>query len=62
MRLLMSFRLSMPSNPFIWSNGSGCVANINDWRCRHAEIGTMIQHYEIGTKQAPPEKLLSQLL
>ena len=44
-------------DPFRWSDGSGCVANINDWRCRRAEIGAMIQHYEIGTKPAPPGKL-----
>jgi hypothetical protein len=44
-------------DPFEWSNGSGRVTSIKDWSCRRAEISAMIQHYEIGTKPAPPRNL-----
>jgi hypothetical protein len=44
-------------DPFEWSNGSGRITGIKDWQCRRAEIGTEIQHYEIGTKPAPPRNL-----
>ena len=44
-------------DPFRWSNGHGRVTGINDWSCRRAEIGAMIQYYEIGTKPPPPDNL-----
>ncbi len=44
-------------DPFMWSDGSGRVTKIDDWRCRRAEIGARIQHYEIGYKPAPPDNL-----
>jgi hypothetical protein len=44
-------------DPFKWSGRSGRITSIDDWRCRRAEIGAMIQHYEIGTKPAPPAML-----
>jgi hypothetical protein len=44
-------------DPFRWSDGHGRVTGIKDWSCRRAEIGAMIQYYEIGTKPAPPVNL-----
>ena len=44
-------------DPFRWADGDGRMKGLRDWRCRRAEIGAMIQHYEIGTKPAPPEIL-----
>ena len=44
-------------DPFEWSDGSSRVTSIDDWRCRRAEIGAEIQHYEIGAKPAPPDSL-----
>jgi hypothetical protein len=44
-------------NPFKWSERSGRIAGIKDWRCRRAEISAEIQYYEIGTKPAPPRNL-----
>lgn len=44
-------------DPFEWSNRSGRIASIKDWPCRRAEISAEIQHYEIGTKPAPPRNL-----
>jgi hypothetical protein len=44
-------------DPFTWYGRGRRISSIKDWRCRRAEIGAMIQYYEIGTKPAPPEKL-----
>jgi hypothetical protein len=49
---------SLP-DPFRWSDGQGRVTGIKDWSCRRAEIGAMIQYYEIGTKPAPPVNLIA---
>lgn len=49
-------------NPFMWSDGSGCIAGFNDWSRRRAEIGHEIQHYEIGEKPTvAPENLRAKL-
>ena len=37
-------------NPFEWTNGSGKVASLDDWKCRRNEIKLEIEKYEIGTK------------
>ena len=37
-------------NPFEWSDGSGKVEKLEDWKCRRAEIKAEIEKYEIGTK------------
>jgi hypothetical protein len=37
-------------NPFEWSDGSGKVREIEDWKCRRAEIKAEIEKYEIGIK------------
>ncbi|MBN1481724.1 T9SS C-terminal target domain-containing protein [candidate division KSB1 bacterium] len=48
---------SLP-DPFMWSDTSrGRITSKDDWRCRRAEIGAEIQHYELGTKPAPPDTL-----
>ena len=39
-------------DPFAWSDGSGRVATVAEWRCRRSEIAREIQHYETGRK--PP--------
>lgn len=44
-------------NPFEWSDGSGSVARRVEWRCRRAEIGEEIQHYELGKKPDRPRDL-----
>jgi hypothetical protein len=51
---------SLP-DPFKWAEKDGRISGLKDWRCRRAEIGAMIQHYEIGTKPAPPAKLEASL-
>ncbi|MBN2000615.1 T9SS type A sorting domain-containing protein [candidate division KSB1 bacterium] len=48
---------SLP-DPFMWSDtGRGRIASRAEWRCRRAEIGAEVQHYEVGTKPAPPDTL-----
>jgi hypothetical protein len=47
---------SLP-DPFEWSDGSSRITDCNEWRCRRAEIAAEIQHYELGTKPAPPSNL-----
>lgn len=47
---------SLP-DPFAWSDGSGRIARRSDWRCRRAEIGEEIQHYQLGKKPDPPGDL-----
>jgi hypothetical protein len=44
-------------DPFEWSDGSGYVTGIDDWRCRRAEIGAEVEHYEQGTKPPPPDSM-----
>jgi hypothetical protein len=44
-------------DPFEWSDGSGYVTGIDDWRCRRAEIGAEVQHYEQGPKPPPPDSI-----
>jgi (4-O-methyl)-D-glucuronate---lignin esterase len=45
-------------DPFLWADTSkGRLTNRADWRCRRAEIGAEVQHYEQGTKPPPPDTL-----
>ncbi len=45
-------------DPFMWSDTSlGRIITRDEWRCRRAEIGALIQHYELGTKPEPPDSL-----
>ena len=45
-------------DPFEWSDATrGRIQNKSDWRCRRAEIGAELQHYEMGDRPAPPEKM-----
>lgn len=37
-------------NPLSWVNGKGQVTRFRDWSRRRAEIGNLIQQYEIGEK------------
>ncbi len=39
-------------DPFLKESG-GRIASRADWRCRRAEIGAQIQHWELGTKPPP---------
>jgi hypothetical protein len=48
---------SLP-DPFMWSDsGRGRITSRDEWRCRRAEIAAELQHYELGTKPAPPSNL-----
>ena len=47
---------SLP-DPFEFADGKHRVKNLDDWRCRRAEIGDEIMHYELGTKPPPPDNL-----
>ena len=47
---------SLP-DPFMWADSSGRITSVDDWRCRRAEIGALIEHYELGTKPEPPDSL-----
>ena len=40
-------------DPFLMDSGTR-IANRSDWACRRAEISAQIQHWELGTKPAPP--------
>jgi hypothetical protein len=45
-------------DPFMWSDTSlGRIITRDEWRCRRAEIGDLVQHYELGTKPEPPSNL-----
>lgn len=45
-------------DPFMWSDSTrGRITSVDDWRCRRAEIGAELQHYELGAKPAPPDSL-----
>ncbi len=45
-------------DPFMWSDTSlGRITTRDEWRCRRAEIGALIQHYELGTKPEAPSNL-----
>jgi len=45
-------------DPFMWSDSTrGRIESVDDWRCRRAEIGAEVEHYELGTKPEPPENL-----
>ena len=44
-------------DPFEWSDGSGRISSVADWRCRRAEIGAEIQNYEAGQKPTHPATL-----
>ncbi len=46
-------------DPFEWSDGSGRISGFDEWRCRRAEIGAEIQHYELGTKPDAPDTLIA---
>lgn len=37
-------------NPFEWSDASGKVTSLEEWKCRRAEIKAEIEKYEIGIK------------
>src|SRR5690625_6057508 len=38
-------------DPFEWSDATrGRIQNKSDWRCRRAEIGAELQHYEMGDR------------
>jgi hypothetical protein len=43
-------------DPFLMSSGSR-ITSRTDWRCRRAEIGALIQNYELGSKPAPPSNI-----
>jgi hypothetical protein len=43
-------------DPFKMASGTEITSRA-DWRCRRAEIAALIQHYELGTKPAPPANL-----
>lgn len=45
------------TDPFQWSDGSGHVSDLDDWRRRRAEIKAEIEHYEIGRKPARPNDI-----
>lgn len=40
-------------DPFLMESGTR-IASRSDWACRRAEISAQIQHWELGTKPAPP--------
>jgi|GEM_PF-474411 len=42
-------------DPFEWADGRARIASFSDWRCRRAEIAAQLQHYELGSKPAPPD-------
>lgn len=45
-------------DPFAWSDTTrGRVTSRSDWRCRRAEIGAELQHYELGSKPPAPDTL-----
>ncbi len=52
-------RIDPLPDPFEWSDGSGRISSFEDWRCRRAEIGAEIQHYELGTKPDAPDTLIA---
>jgi len=52
-------RIDPLPDPFEWSDGSGRVSSFDEWRCRRAEIGAEIQHYELGTKPDAPDTLIA---
>jgi hypothetical protein len=37
-------------NPFEWSDRSGKIKSLEEWKCRRAEMKAEIEKYEIGTK------------
>ncbi len=45
------------TDPFDWSDGSGRDTSLAGWRCRRAEIGVEIEHYEIGEKPDRPDSI-----
>ncbi len=49
-------------NPFMWSDGSGCIEGFSDWSRRRAEIAEEIQHYEIGEKPVVPRECIKATL
>jgi hypothetical protein len=40
-------------DPFLMDSGTR-ITSRNEWACRRAEISAQIQHWELGTKPAPP--------
>ncbi|MGK9367442.1 glucuronyl esterase domain-containing protein [Melioribacter sp. Ez-97] len=44
-------------DPFEWSDGRCRITSKLEWRCRRAEIGEEIQHYELGAKPPKPENM-----
>ena len=44
-------------DPFQWADSSTHITYKTDWRQRRAEIGAMIQHYEIGEKPPRPDSI-----
>jgi hypothetical protein len=47
---------SLP-DPFQWADGRGRISYFSDWRYRRAEIGALIQNYEIGVKPPRPDSI-----
>ena len=47
--------IDLLTDPFAWSDGSGRSTSFSDWSHRRAEIGSEIEHYEIGTKPECPD-------
>ena len=43
-------RINLLPNPFEWSDSSGKVTSLEEWKCRRAEIKAEIEKYEIGIK------------
>jgi hypothetical protein len=43
-------------DPFLMTSGTR-IASRDDWRCRRAEISSLMQHWESGPKGAPPSNL-----
>lgn len=48
-------------NPFVWSDGSGEVADFSEWECRRNEIKAEIEAYEIGPKPDKPEDITATI-
>lgn len=44
-------------NPFTFLDGTTPVTSKDEWKCRRAEISTLLQEIELGTKPAAPSNL-----
>ncbi len=47
-------------DPFLSMNGTQ-ISDIDEWRCRRAEIAAQLKHYELGDKPAAPETVSGSL-